>query len=405
MPRVFHSNFGFESELATPAKSAGSTLLRRSAELSYLWMAIADENDMIVTPPSDDDQFLSALSDVGFPSARLIDDIRQAPKTCEFTPWGWSESAVDVAKSARQPCRPPRLDVVRKANRRRFSLELETEWNCGLPGACIVHSVDEFQDSIQHPPLADGHWIAKAEFGMAGRERIAGRGSETTEANRNWAVKRLAQNQAIVIEPRVNIESEAGIQFEIPRSGDPRLLGVTPFIAACTGEFLGCRFDQSVSTDEWSEAIAVALRAATRIQRSGYFGPLGIDAALYRDTDGNARLRPLQDINARFTMGRLSLGLRRLLKPGESGVWRHGRIVAPFSPDKAVKTQQAMSAERAGVRGPVEYDGFVAALPEGVRAVRTSPFTAAGSPVQHATVALIADDASLLEDVMRNQGM
>ena len=420
MPRVFHSNFGFETELAAPAKSAGATLLRRSAELSYLWMAMADENDIVVAPPTDDDEFLSALTAAGLEPASVIEDIRRAPKTHEFTPWGWSEPALAVAKSAHQPCRPPRLDVVRKANRRRFSLELETEWNCGLPGACVVRTVDEFRDSIRNPTLVDGHWIAKAEFGMAGRERIVGKGPDVTESNLNWVAKRLAKNQAIVVEPRVNIIAETGIQIEIPRNGDPQLLGITPFIAARTGEFLGCWFDESVDRDEWNDAIEVAMRAAGRIQHSGYFGPLGIDAVRYHDADGNLKLRALQDINARYTMGRLSLGLRRILRPGESGTWLHGRHVAPSPSHEATTyegpprpSRQLPSADSTGLearrtdreRAASDYEQFVTTLPEGVRAVRTSPFTAAGSPVQHTTVALIADDASLLEDVMRIRGI
>ena len=74
----------------------------------------------------------------------------------------------------------------------------------------------------------------------------------------------------------------------------------------------------------WHDAISTALRAATHLQSQGYFGPVGIDAMLYRDTDGSLRIRPLQDINARWTMGRLSLGLQRLIGQGQRGVWLHG---------------------------------------------------------------------------------
>ena len=60
-----------------------------------------------------------------------------------------------------------------------------------------------------------------------------------------------------------------------------------------------------------------------RLQELGYFGPLGIDAAEHELLMGEVMLRPLQDINARFTMGRLALGFRPLLRANQTGVWQH----------------------------------------------------------------------------------
>ncbi|OYW15327.1 MAG: hypothetical protein B7Z55_15100, partial [Planctomycetales bacterium 12-60-4] len=51
--------------------------------------------------------------------------------------------------------------------------------------------------------------------------------------------------------------------------------------------------------------------AGNELQAAGYFGPVGIDAMWYRDANGKLACRPLQDINARWTMGRLALGWRR----------------------------------------------------------------------------------------------
>ena len=65
------------------------------------------------------------------------------------------------------------------------------------------------------------------------------------------------------------------------------------------------------------------MRIAQRVQQLGYFGPLGIDAMQYRDEAGAIRLRPLQDVNARYTMGRLALGFGRVLRPGWCGTWGH----------------------------------------------------------------------------------
>jgi hypothetical protein len=45
----------------------------------------------------------------------------------------------------------------------------------------------------------------------------------------------------------------------------------------------------------------------------------------YRNDDGRPQLRPLQDLNARFTMGRLALGWFRWLPEGWCGSWLASR--------------------------------------------------------------------------------
>jgi hypothetical protein len=85
--------------------------------------------------------------------------------------------------------------------------------------------------------------------------------------------------------------------------------------------------------------VQVSERVVRELQRMGYFGPVGIDAARYRNQDGTEFARPLQDINARWTMGCLSLGWSRL---ASSGTWRHG---TPQQFEQAVlkKPQQCLA--------------------------------------------------------------
>jgi hypothetical protein len=70
-------------------------------------------------------------------------------------------------------------------------------------------------------------------------------------------------------------------------------------------------------------------QAAERLQQAGYFGPAGIDAMIHRNGEQVA-VRPIQDINARWTMGRMALqwGLRLNAIDHHrfrSGFWLHSR--------------------------------------------------------------------------------
>ena len=107
------------------------------------------------------------------------------------------------------------------------------------------------------------------------------------------------------------------MQFTIPKEGEPLFEGITPLLTDHLGTYRGSRFRgarcQFARVDEFPAVLEIVTQAARRIQQLGYFGPLGIDAMRYRTAEGQVRWRPLQDINARLTMGRLALGLERIV--------------------------------------------------------------------------------------------
>jgi hypothetical protein len=72
---------------------------------------------------------------------------------------------------------------------------------------------------------------------------------------------------------------------------------------------------------KWREAVDVGRKVCKRMQAKGYHGPVGIDAMRYRDESGTTKLRLIQEINARWTMGRLAAAWRRYLPPNVEAQW------------------------------------------------------------------------------------
>ncbi len=58
------------------------------------------------------------------------------------------------------------------------------------------------------------------------------------------------------------------------------------------------------------------------LRRANYFGPVGIDAFAYRDAGAKIRLKPIVEINPRYTMGRLTVALMKNVAPGSRGEFR-----------------------------------------------------------------------------------
>ena len=321
MPRLFVANLNFEQEIAGDRQILPVALRQRTAEHACAWLAVANPGDFIWCPQPPAPDFWERMSDRGIASVTGISSPADAPPGLELTPWGWTQTVRRRARSLRARIAAPPQAAVRAANSRRWSSQLETRWNVGLEGAAEIRSEADLTDVLRS--VTDtGRWVLKSEFGAAARQRIVCTGPTPDGTAAGWIRRRLSAGEWLTYEPWVQRIAEAGLQWSIPEQGVPRLEGVTELFSDSAGQFIGSRFGLSREEFEaWQPAIDVGEQAVAEIQRLGYFGPVGIDAMRYRMADGSERMRPLQDINARWTMGRLALGWQRIIP---AGVWRHG---------------------------------------------------------------------------------
>src|SRR5439155_810676 len=134
--------------------------------------------------------------------------------------------------------------------------------------------------------------------------------------------------------------------------------------------------------EAWQPAIETGLRTAKYIQRLGYFGPLGIDALQYRNETGLVNLRPLQVLNACYTMGCFAFGFRLVLSPGRCG----SRIHFGERHLAADKLESWLChLQHAGVGGAV--------------IVAASPRKIGGRAARHHAVLVLAPMAEILKQV------
>lgn len=330
MRRVFLGNFDFEHQLASEvyAVSGGGTPAL-NLQLACCWLGIADAGDQIYLPGTVPSSFMTDLKRAGLPEVEWISEwpSREQAAGREFVPWGWSEGSAKLANAQGFTITAPDLAAVKTVNSRSFSFQCESEWGLSLPGSRRVESMDELEAAVAELAFQKDRepvWVLKADFSMSARERMLGRGTGVTNPIRDWAKKRFSYQQPLFLEPWVQRSAEAGLQFEIPRQGEPAFLGLAILLCDDRGQYRGSRLCADAQTQEtWQSAIDAGQRVALRVQQTGYFGPLGIDAMQYRDDRGELQWRPIQDVNARYTMGRLALGFKRFLKSWQVASWLH----------------------------------------------------------------------------------
>ena len=280
-PTLYVADFDFDDRLARPELGDPPANLRAiNARLAPLLEPLCGPGDAVVLPD---------------------DPLNDAVRFVRVEPWGvephllrWLRRS-GVRGAARD--RLPDPEAVRAANSRRFQFETERDLGLLSPGSRLCETPDDLHAAVA--ALPDG-WVVKREFGGSGRDVRLGTGP-LPEPVARWAAKALSRGQCMIVEPHVPHDGELSAHFTLDGNGVTHD-GFCRLVSTATGGFAAVE----PLTDP-GPAVTAALplwtAAAERVRAVGYRGPLGIDA-LVRD---GAVVRPVMDLNARWTMGRIAL--------------------------------------------------------------------------------------------------
>ncbi|RLS51469.1 MAG: hypothetical protein DWH91_19120 [Planctomycetota bacterium] len=369
MPRLFYGNFDFEEQLhATPGQRRPAAMERLVQELTFGFLGVSTAEDRIWCPASLPATYLDQLEASGWPHDHFVSHPSQLPSGLTLEPWGWSNAAIRFGEQWGLQMKPPPLDLVRYANSREFSARCESA--DPLHPSRLCRSTDEVQAFLRSRQ-ADSRWVIKANWSHAARERILGNGPDLDPAAEAWLRQRLSRDGMVCAEFWLERVTEFGVQWQIDgpaATSAPKLVAITELLVDPRGQYMGTRFLNLA--DPIAAAVIPAANATLPVVRElaqrGYRGPVGIDVMRYR-VDGQEQVRPFQDINARWTMGRLAAG------------W-FARHLAMATSDAPLPTAMAW------LHGS---ESRVRELAPGARWIPTSPERLDNRPVGHRTWLMI----------------
>jgi uncharacterized ferritin-like protein (DUF455 family) len=215
------------------------------------------------------------------------------------------------------------------------------------PWLCGEQEVGEVADTLEETLAAveqirrSGHHkvVVKQAFGLAGHDMIRLWEPGVQEKQRRWVERALDCGHPLVVEPWLERVLDFSVQLEMTRGG-LKLCGYTGLLNDPRGQFQANRADSTAARRMPGDLPAAFLarvglparfygfyrdvfaQLEGELAAAGYFGPLGIDAFIYRASDGSFRLKPIVEINLRYTMGRLTLELMKRVCPGSVGIFR-----------------------------------------------------------------------------------
>lgn len=225
--------------------------------------------------------------------------------------YAWDARA-DVAAGMMGLPLPQRTATTLECNSKVFSQTQAAK--AGLePGvfgyACVVESTQQLaQHLLQVPSHVAARWVLKPAQGFAGGGRIQGTGRALTTRGRGRLMQLLQRDGAVVFEPWVDRVLDLSVQVWIPPAPAPvEVVAVTTLNNSPAGRYQGNGDALELDPEVVEMARGAALVAAGWLQAAGHTGAAGVDAFTYPDPEtGRVELRPITEINARFTLGLLS---------------------------------------------------------------------------------------------------
>jgi uncharacterized ferritin-like protein (DUF455 family) len=181
--------------------------------------------------------------------------------------------------------------------------------------------------------------VVKEVLGLAGSNAMRLFEPEILESHRRWITNAVENHRQLVVEPWLERELDFSVQLEMSDDG-LKLCGYTGLINDAKGQFHGnvaapghqkkipanliALFPEPPDIAQRLHALYADIFATLEeeLRRVNYHGPVGIDAFAYRDAGEKIRLKPIVEINARYTMGRLTVELMKRVAPGSRGLFR-----------------------------------------------------------------------------------
>ncbi len=336
-----------------------------AADLAPLPQFLASPDDIVLVPRRPSVAFRSNLKNAGFPPPEFVELERENPnppaalmerKLGGLRPWAWGPDSLELlgplsAKLGKLEGEEPGFHsgmtpLYSKAWSAEFLRRFLTDfksmgWLCTEAETGVVVKNFEAVLAAVDAIRRRGHHkvVVKESFGLAGRNMIRLWEPEILASQQRWITGALASGHPLVVEPWLERVVDFSVHWEMSSAG-LQLRGFTGLMTDPRGQFQANWAEPSYRRRPPSAVLAclpppmgflpgimplyesLRTRLESELRLVRYQGPVGIDAFVYRLADGSYRLKPVVEINPRYTMGRLTLELMRRVAPGAVGFFR-----------------------------------------------------------------------------------
>ncbi len=246
-----------------------------------------------------------------------------------LVPWLATDEAELLARSEGVPFAAAPAAIVRRVHDKAFAHRVARASALvpsALEAAALVFEPGELVDAdavrcrieaeLASWPLAlRARFVVKPRLGTSGRGRIDGASGRIDATRLAGALERLRACGGALVEPWLERTLDLSAQLFVAGPDDVRVLGTLRQVLTRNGGPTGHagRIDRAGRVDSgttWDAPLrAAACVLGAEAARAGFTGACGLDAFVFRAEDGSEILRPVVELNARYTMGTVAIGL------------------------------------------------------------------------------------------------
>jgi uncharacterized ferritin-like protein (DUF455 family) len=352
---VHWMNAGPDAGPAAPARVRDALTL-----LPVAWMR---EGDVLLTAAQPGADWLEFLAGNGLPVPRCAapEHACVEGEVSHLEPWAWTPAArrVESGLGARAPHAPPDLarlePLFLKTSAppllREVAAAMEISGAGSEPGKIASSNGDVGAHREAFAKLGFDGCVVKGLHSCAGRERvrIPRKHGDIGGREAAWIRSAITRDGAVVVEPWFERALDFSVHFTLGPEG-AAFAGVTEMFNTPAGTWRSslvqpvlasgtpfARFLHAGRTSLMERLVSsLAAALARAFEGTGYRGPAGVDAFLFRMPDKSLALRPVVELNPRRTMGRALLDAMRRTGSGRAGRLRF--VTAPTAPSLGEST-------------------------------------------------------------------
>ena len=365
-PNVYVFNPLAEGRIAGGRAFKPTTQQAQLAEdLENLPQFLGRQDDVVLVRRRPAVEFLSRIKQAGFALPEFVEPAELAGlrerKLGSLRPWAWGPDSQELlaplfprvtgeTRTPEQCFNPGLAELYSKAWSATFLRKFLAHAGTAFKDVSLLCTVDEAGTAVSTPDEAlaviaairrRGHHkiVVKEALGVAGSNAMRLFEPELLESHRRWLANALQNGRTLVVEPWLERELDFSVQLEMTAYG-LKLCGYTGLLNDARGQFEGnwaethhhkripskvvARFAAAADVSWLLLGFYASLfeLLAEELRRREFTGALSIDAFIYRDAAGQIRLKPVVEINPRYTMGRVTVELMKQAGQGSCGWFR-----------------------------------------------------------------------------------
>lgn len=353
-------------------------------DLDMVPLALARRDDVLLLGREPSRQHLKNIRSWGFPMPECL-SVNEPKDLAErriggMRPWAWQQRASDILEPYAASMSDQAVQKWRTSSESIWmskELGYQLENILGEPVGQWCTTQAEVESYVEG---ANGDVLLKAAYSNAGRGHCRLLDGKWTDSAKGWLKRVLAEHGGVIAEPWLDRVLDFSAQYELKNDGEIKLVGMTRVINDELGRFRGSlvlpKWAQGLDEDltkflfrdaKVNQFFKFTLPDALKelMGPSGYVGALGVDSMVHRAGDGNLVFRPVVEVNARHTMGRVAVELLKKTAPGLAGYYeivRKSQILEPltFGPLVPRDGEVGLTAGTYVLNDPTQAEEFLA---------------------------------------------